>query len=119
MKRFVWMFVLPLTACGGPRAQEGATAPASTAPVVVPEAPAAAERDPVAPPARPPVVQREVEESDDGTAGFEVEVHRGQGRVRIKSAPDAGVKVWGSFNRTDGGFTFQGGFSTGNADAGS
>ena len=51
-------------------------------------------------------------------ASVRVEVTNDGGVVQLHSTPDAGVKVWGTAKRTDGGFTFQGGFSFGNADAG-
>ncbi len=50
-------------------------------------------------------------------ASFEVRVDSDGGNVVVRSTPDSGVQVWGTFQRKDGGFSFSGGFSTRSVDA--
>ncbi len=88
------------------------------APVEVPGAPEEAKAPgPAPPPREAPDVKEEPEQSET-RASFEFSVDSDGGNVVIKSTPDSGVQVWGTFNRTDGGFSFSGGFSTGGPDAG-
>lgn len=47
---------------------------------------------------------------------WHVTVDSDGGRVVVRSTPDAGFKAWGTFDKTDSGFSFSGGFST-HADA--
>lgn len=106
---------LLLCACGGSRAKSADAPATEPAPVAVP--PVAATADDARPPPRAAAPVPEIDESSDDTARVQIEVDQGGGRVHLRSAPDSGVKVWGTFSRTDGGFSFQGGFST-HGDAG-
>lgn len=63
-------------------------------------------------------VQTETERAESSVSGsIDVQVDSDGGTVRISTSPDAGARVWGTFQRTDGGFTFQGGFAVGDAGA--
>ncbi len=110
---FVFVSML-LAACGG--TQNEAEAPSAPA-VDVPEA-ADAGTTAAEPPPRSVSPAPEAKVDAPVRASVRVEVSTDGGVVMIKSVPDAGVKVWGSTQRIDGGFTFQGGFSFGTADAG-
>ncbi|MCA9595884.1 MAG: hypothetical protein KC776_21365 [Myxococcales bacterium] len=112
MTRVFLLFSVLLVACGSAHQEQKAPQAA----VVVPEA-ADAGSGSAAPPPR--VSAPAPAPRDDGVrASVRVEVTNDGGVVQLHSTPDAGVKVWGTAKRTDGGFTFQGGFSFGNADAG-
>jgi len=45
----------------------------------------------------------------------DVEITYDGGAINLSSSGDGGVRVWGTLTRYDGGFSFQGGFSTGSA----
>jgi hypothetical protein len=55
-----------------------------------------------------PEKEEEAEEDD-----FELEISQDGGTIQVVSAGDSSVRVWGTFTRFDGGFSFQGGFNAG------
>jgi hypothetical protein len=114
MKLALTLISMLLVACGGKQSEP--EAPSATAV----EVPAAADAGTTSaePPPRSASPAVEARGEEPVRASVRVEVSNDGGVVMFKSAPDAGVKVWGSTQRIDGGFTFQGGFSFGNADAG-
>ncbi len=116
MRAGLFAFGLVLIACA--RGEPAKSSPPAVAPVEVPAAPEEANALGPAPPPRDTPSAEELPEQSETRASFEFSVDSDGGNVVIKSTPDSGVRVWGTFNRTDGGFSFSGGFSTGDPDAG-
>jgi hypothetical protein len=68
------------------------------------------------PPQREPRRSQRLEPPSQ-SSGVEIEISNDAGSIHISSASDAGVRVWGTLKRFDGGFSFRGGFSS-SVDAG-
>jgi hypothetical protein len=108
----VAVFLLSLSACGGRRAETAAPSPAASPAVVEVPAPAghdepAASRGPA-----PPRAERRAPAESEGET-FDVDIESDGGTLHVASVGDGGVRVWGKLTRSDGGFSFQGGFTVG------
>jgi hypothetical protein len=111
--RVVPLIVLAAPAITG--CDRGRADPVSTPPVSAVEVPAVPEAQ------RPPAVDRRSERSppDEESTDDELSIDMTEdaGVVRLSSTTDGGIRFWGTFRPLDGGFSFQGGFSLGNAVA--
>jgi hypothetical protein len=62
--------------------------------------------------------QRRFDSEASESGELDLEITYDGGAINLSSSSDGGVRVWGTLTRHDGGFSFQGGFSTGSADGG-
>lgn len=112
VRSFFALSVLLLGGCGGNRSRSVQT---SNTAIEVPPPPNRAENpgagaEPEMQADRRPRVRKD-DTDDDESLDFEITSDGGD--MHIVSSGDGGVKFWGTVNRFDGGFSFQGGFSMG------
>jgi hypothetical protein len=101
------------TGCGRGRAE-----PASTPPVSAVEVPAVPpETEHTRANSRRPERRLSPDEGIEESS-LEIEIVEDAGAVHVSAASDGSIRFWGNFKKLDGGFSFQGGFSTGTGSSG-